>query len=435
VNPLPAPVAPDLVNPSPVVQSPEQVKLPNLTSPPVAAFPAPIGNYSSPFKSSRDGNNETQVVAAIPERLPPPSPSPSPMPLPVSQGIPSMPEPMPPPVKAYAGPTSPNIDGSLPLAAVLPVALVNDSGCCGGGCKLNTGLGSLFREMYDCIYCPDPNYERKWLPIADAAFFVDAARPMTQERIRWDDGLHLMYPDRSEYFWARADGRGKGPSPTAPNVGPSSLDYNELSLYVEAAFNNSSVFIEMPYSNLDAESGFHASGFGDVKAGVKTLFFDTELLQLAAQFKTYIPTGNFNKGLGTGHASLEPALLATLKLTANQYLQAGISEWIPIGGDSSYQGSILTHQLSYNCVLYRFMPDVILVGTLEYNGWSFQHGLYTDPLLGTERKSSGETYIAVGPGCRLFIGERIDLGIGSSFAVTSEHFAEEVFRTEFRFRF
>jgi len=288
--------------------------------------------------------------------------------------------------------------------------------------------------LYECLGCPDPCYEPHWLPIADAAFYVDATRPQTQERLRWDDGFHLLFPDRSEYFFAEANGKGKGPQPLAPFRGPGRLNYDELSLYSETAIDRAGFFVEMPYRNLTSDPGYHASGFGDVTAGVKALVFDCELLQLGFQFKTYIPTGDFNKGLGTGHVSLEPALLATLKLTADQYLQGEISEWVPLGGDSNYEGSIFTHQFSYNRVLCRFLPDVMLVGTVEYRAWSFQHGLYTDPF-GNYHKSSGETYLALGPGGRLFIGDRIDIGVGSSFAITSPNFATELFRTEFRIRF
>ena len=172
-----------------------------------------------------------------------------------------------------------------------------------------------------------------------------------------------------------------------------------------------------------------------MNAGFKALVLDCELLQVALQMTTYVPTGDFTKGLGTGHVSLEPALLFSLKLDDDQYLQGAVKEWVPIGGDPSYEGCILLHQLSYNRVLWRFGPDVMLVGTVEYNGWTFQSGMYTDPLLGGMRKSDGDTYIALGPGGRLFFGDRFDLGIGSNFALTSQHFADQLFRTEFRIRF
>src|SRR5262249_31088988 len=157
-----------------------------------------------------------------------------------------------------------------------------------------------------------------------------------------------------------------------------------------------------------------AAGFGDMNLGTKTLFFDCELLQLAFQFRTYLLTGNFLKGIGNGHVSLEPSLLGSLKLTPDTYLQAQLAEWIPIGGDQSYAGSILHYHASVNQVLWRILPDVPLIGTFEFNGYSFQDGQFTDPVLGPFQKSSGDTYLSLGPGLRLVVCNKIDFGIGSA---------------------
>jgi hypothetical protein len=230
---------------------------------------------------------------------------------------------------------------------------------------------------------------------------------------------------------------GKGPRPGA---GPStaaltSLKYNDLSIYQEVAAGKASFFIEMPYRSLDpAEPYNHAANFGDLNLGTKALFFDCELLQLAFQFRTYLPTGNFTKGIGTGHVSLEPSLLGSLKLTADTYLQAQLAEWIPLGGDTSYQGAILHYHLSANQVLWRILPDVPLIGTLEFNGYSFQAGQFTDPTLGPYQKSGGDAYLSLGPGLRLYVCNRIDIGVGSAFAL-NEHGPAQWYRTEFRWRF
>jgi hypothetical protein len=43
--------------------------------------------------------------------------------------------------------------------------------------------------------------------------------------------------------------------------------------------------------------------------------------------------------------------------------------------------------------------------------------------------------VSAGPGLRLFICDKIDLGVGSAFAFTGTHWAEELIRAEFRWRF
>lgn len=87
--------------------------------------------------------------------------------------------------------------------------------------------------------------------------------------------------------------------------------------------------------------------------------------------------------------------------------------------------------MSINRVLFR----VMLIGTYELSGWSFQTGAYTDLILGSFQKSSGATYLMPGFGLRLVFCDKIDFGFGAEFAVTQRHFAEQLYRSEFRFRF
>ena len=154
-------------------------------------------------------------------------------------------------------------------------------------------------------------------------------------------------------------------------------------------------------------------------------------MQLTFQFKTFIPTGSASSGLGTGHVSLEPSLLTSVRLAPETYFQGQLSEWIPIGGDQAYSGSILHYHMSLNHCLYRFAPDVPLIGTLEGNGWSFQDGAYTDPVLGPQ-KSSGFTYFSVGPGFRVSVCNNLDFGAGFAFPVTDPHWGNPQIRTELR---
>jgi hypothetical protein len=301
-------------------------------------------------------------------------------------------------------------------------------------CFSDNPVGRFLCGVYECICCPDPCYEPRWIPLADSAFFVDAPRPVTQQRVRYEGGVNMIFPDRNEFFWARADGMGKGPKPPPGLRGVLSLRYDELSLYTEVAAGSGSLFTELPYLSIYPVGDPHAANFGDMNLGTKALLFDCELLQITFQFRTYLPTGNFTKGIGTGHVSLEPSLLVGVKLSPSTYFQGQLSEWIPIAGDPAYAGALLHYHASLNQVLYHILPDVPLIGTLEGNGWSFQDGLYTDPVFGPT-KSSGETYVSAGVGLRLFVCDRIDFGVAASQALTSGHWAEEVYRAEFRWRY
>lgn len=244
----------------------------------------------------------------------------------------------------------------------------------------------------------------------------------------------MIFPDRAEYFWARADGQGLGPSPQAPLKAARRLDYHELSMYTEAATGRFSFFVNVPYRSVDPDGAAHGAGFGSVDLGTKTLLFDCELLQVSFQFRTFLPGGNPRSGLGDGHTSLEPSLIVGVNLAPETYLQAQVAEWIPLGGNQDYEGAILHYHVSYNRVLARPIANVPLVGTVEFNGWSFQDGLYTDPVLGPQR-ATGETYLSLGPGLRLVICDKVDFGVAAAFSLTRDHFADTLIRSELRWRY
>lgn len=333
--------------------------------------------------------------------------------------------------------------GSGPAASGLMV----ESGGCVNGCCVpgrtnpccdhfsDSCYGKICSNIVQCICCPDPCYEPRWIALADSAFFADAPRPITQMKLRWDSGWNMPRPDKAEFYFARGDGNGKG-----PNVFGRSIDYKELSLYTEAAAGPIGVFVEMPYRNVQVNNpvaGEFAghSGFADMNIGTKSLLLDCELLLVSFQFRTYIPTGSPGQGLSTGHVSLEPSLLAALKLTPTTYLQSQFAYWIPIGGDTAYQGPVFHYHFSLNQLLYRCC-NVQFIGTLELDGWDIQGGAFTDAAGNPQSaKSSVGDIISMGPGLRMVICDKIDFGVGSRFNLSDPRRCEDVVRAEFRWRF
>jgi hypothetical protein len=321
-------------------------------------------------------------------------------------------------------------------------------GCGPGQCRAGAGArcceafpatGPLTRFVgliYQCICCPDPCYQPHWEPIADAAFFTDAPRPVTQTRVRWDYSAHVIFPDRGEFLLPRADGKGKGPKPNPPALGIGYLDYHELSIQAEAAAGPASVTIVTPYRSINPfPFANSAAGFGDVQITSKNILYDCELFIFSFQMRTYIPSGNFGKGLGVGHVSLEPGLISGIRLSPDTYAVAEVVEWIPLGGDQDYQGAHLRFNFSLNHVLWRPVHDVQLIGTLEMNGINWQDGAFTDPVDGPLQKLSGETAVAFGCGARLFFCDKFDFGVGGMFGATGKYWAREQMRFEVRYRF
>jgi hypothetical protein len=293
-----------------------------------------------------------------------------------------------------------------------------------------TRLGRFLHALYLETCCPDPCYDPQWWALADAAFYTAAARPVSQQRFRWDAGYDMVFPDRAEYFWARSGGGGAGPSAIVP-----SLRFHQLSMYTEVAHGAFGAFTEIPYRSLYTTLGGHDAGFSDINFGVKSLLHDTELAQLTFQMRTFTPVGQSTKGLGTGHFSLEPSLILGLNLSPFSYFQGQVAEWIPLGGDPDYAGALLHYHFAYNRSLLGEPAGVHWIGVMEFNGWSFQDGAYSAYPATTLLPASNHTYLSGGPGLRIVICDQIDFGVGTAFAYTRDQWAEQQYRSELRLRF
>jgi hypothetical protein len=315
--------------------------------------------------------------------------------------------------------------------------------CCGGcGACGDSFLGRLGGGFIECICCPDPCYEGVWNYAANAAFFQDTVRPQTYSRIRWDSGHDLTQPERAEYFWAKPGVLGgRGPQNIEGRV-----QYDQLSMYQEVAAGNFAFFIEATYIGVEPNINPAHSNFGDMNLGTKSLLVDCELWQLAFQVRTYIPTGSSRNGLGTGHTALEPSLLSSVKLSQDTYVQSQVAYWIPVGGDQSFEGAVWHYGASLNHEWCKKGPFA-LISTAEFNGYTFTDGAVANRALaavqpppGANRdfyvdRGAAETYCYLGSGLRVVICDKYDLGFGATFALTQNHFADQLYRTEFRVRY
>jgi hypothetical protein len=346
----------------------------------------------------------------------------------------------PPAVTSIVDPMVQPASGCCGSSGLPPVSGYSSYGCSGcgngcvpgrkpmcSGCTSDSLFGRLCGGLMDELCCPDPCYEPMWIPAANAAFFQDSPRPVTQTRIRWDSAFRYTFPDTAEYFWARTGSGNKGPANASP-----SLKYNDLTLYQEIAAKGASAFVEMVYRSLDPVGNPGEAGLGDMNVGVKTVLLDRDLILVSMQIRTFIPSGNFTTGLGTGHVSLEPSLLSALRITPTTYLQTQFAEWIPLGGTSGFEGSTFHYHFSLNQNLCHH-DYLNVVGTLELNGFSYR-GEFTDPDTGVATPLSGFNYVNIGPGVRVQFCEQVDIGVGAAFGLT-HHGPGQIYRTELRIRF
>jgi hypothetical protein len=207
-------------------------------------------------------------------------------------------------------------------------------------------------------------------------------------------------------------------------------------LYNEVAVERFSIFTEINYLNVEPTLFPAASGFGDMNVGTKSLLLDCELIQFTFQFKTYLPTGNFTKGLGTGHVALEPSLLTAIKITPTTYFQGQTAYWFPTGGTGAFEGPVFHYHLSLNQMLWCCGKDIQLIGTAELNGYDITGGAFTSPGDGLPAGAKTVTNIvSIGPGIRLSVCNKVDIGVGSAFAISKDRMEEALARVEFRWRF
>lgn len=296
-------------------------------------------------------------------------------------------------------------------------------------CTATTRAGRFLWLIQNAVCCTDPCYEPEWKPIEDSAFFVSSARPQGTMRFRWDAGWGVSTPDRAAYFWAQP---GTGPTPTGTYV--PDVDYMSLSQYTETGGKRFAATFEYRYLEMDPEGAPHGAGFGDLTIGTKSLLFDNGLFQVTFLMKTHTPTGRAGRGLGTGHLSLEPAVVVGVHLAPETYLQMEVGEWIPIAANSTYGGSLLHMASSINHTLAYPAPSSPLIGTLEMEAWAFQAGAYTNSL-GVATSASGAMYVQSAVGLRWFICKDYDIGASCATGLTEQHWADYLFRTDFRVRF
>ena len=209
--------------------------------------------------------------------------------------------------------------------------------------------------------------------------------------------------------------------------------------------------MEYPYRQINQSYAPTQAGFGDVNFGTKSLLFDCEMLQVAFQFRTFMPSGNFTNNLGTGLFALDPSILTSLKLSPTTYFQGQFGNWIPLGGpgvNRKLAGGIFYWLMSFNQVLWYTTPDSPLIATLEMDGWSFEDGGYTHSVHPVRPgphhnhhaplpipDGGGVSYFNIGPGLRQSICNRVDFGGAITWATDTAHWAQPWFRFEVRFLF
>jgi hypothetical protein len=288
--------------------------------------------------------------------------------------------------------------------------------------------------------------------------YIDDAIIESKVRVRFDAGFHDTVPDRAEFFYAKC-GCYAPVDPNTPGPRPGSakdLNFQQLNVWGEYAVNDRlSAFAYVPVrwiqpkafieSSLAGQIPFpDQSGFGDLRAGVKVGAVASDDQSLTVQGQFYFPTGDAGKGLGTDHASFEPALLYYQRVSDVVVLESQVGVWFPIGGssafpgasDGDFSGNVFYYGIGSSFEIYktdrvRFAPVIELVG------WHVASGFQTiEGPAGEVRTPSadGTNIVNLKFGARITV-DRGSFYVGYGHALTDATWYDDIVRFEYRFSF
>jgi hypothetical protein len=324
--------------------------------------------------------------------------------------------------------------------------------------------------------------------LAASSMYIDTAIIRTRIRVRYDSEYEINTPDKAEFFYAKCgcfanpnnfarqllngpapgvlnlgaaaqagyDPKARGPqhAPAGnPNVfgGDPKINAQELTSYFEYAANPTfSTFVEVPVRFLNPTLVRNFYGFSDINAGFKCALVAEPDRYYTFQLRGYAPTGAADRGLGTGHVSLEPAFLVFQMLSDRLIFNGEVRDWIPIGG-SNFAGNVIRYGvgLTYNLVLtdhLRIAPMEEVVGWSILSGKELQAtgGLFNP---GTTKSVSDQTIVNEKIGLQIGIGnytqagggsmlnDRHTLGVSYGRVLTGDHWYKDIIRVEYNFWF
>jgi hypothetical protein len=259
--------------------------------------------------------------------------------------------------------------------------------------------------------------------------YIDPAIPGDLFRLRFDAAFNDRRPTRAEFFYPQGAPRGPG----LPNPEPS-VDFQELTAYFEyAPAPQFSTFVELPFRFLDPTVSPDHAGLSDVNAGFKYAFLFSEDLVTTFQFRTYAPSGDPHRGLGTGHVSLEPALLVYQRLDDRLALEGELRDWIPVGG-TDFAGNIVRYGVGIHYDLFR-THDMLFTPVAEVVGWTVLDGktnIVPPDGVSFVESAAGQTIVNAKLGLRVRFCDCADLYTGYGQPLTGNRWYENIFRLEFR---
>jgi hypothetical protein len=275
--------------------------------------------------------------------------------------------------------------------------------------------------------------------------YIDPAAARTMFRIRFDAFYNDNRPDRADFFYPKC-GCFQTRDAHGPPLAERRVDAQELRFYGEyAATERFSGFAEVPIRYINPDINANASGLGDVNFGFKySLLYDPERI-VTFQLRTYTPSGEPTKGLGTNNWWLEPALLGERQLGKRVALLGELRDSIPIDRTDDFAGNVIRYGVGVSFLAYcgervRVSPIIETVGWTVLSGKEFSLDLPGDGI----KSAAGDTIVNLKLGARFNFGDtsngggflsHSDLYVGYGRALTGTVWYKDIVRVEYRLRF
>jgi hypothetical protein len=282
--------------------------------------------------------------------------------------------------------------------------------------------------------------------------YIDDAVVSTKLRVRFETGFDNDVPDRAEFFYAKCGCyAGLPPShpfydPEAPGPGPAAaslLDFQQAFVLGEVATSDRlSFFAEVPLRWIQpqtfvagtGDSWDGQGGLGDLRAGVKVALLAEDDQAVTLQVRGFLPTGKAESGLGTNHASVEPAVLMYHRVSDRASIESQAGFWAPLGGSDGvpidspdgFAGSIFFYGIGPAVEVYRG-PRVRFAPVVELVGWHVLGGFQS---IGEE--AGGTDIVNLKFGARVSWDDAGSIYAGWGRALTDAHWYHDIFRFEYR---
>ncbi len=180
----------------------------------------------------------------------------------------------------------------------------------------------------------------------------------------------------------------------------------------------------------------NATGLSDINAGVKVALLADCNTAATFQFRTYAPTGDSDRGLGTNHVTLEPAFLLYRRVTEGLAVEGELRAWVPVGG-TSFAGNIVRYGVGAS---YRLpcTESLWVAPVAELVGWTGLDGKETAvaaPDVSAIQDAAGDTIVNAKVGLRTGLGDRGSFYVGYGRPLTGEVWYKNTVRVELRLNY